>query len=303
MNPKIQQILDQAAALSDVDLYELTQELDTLCSNRIAENKEEFNKAVFDMPGNDTCADCSSKEGLCWASVNIGVVLCHECAGAHRGLGAHISKPRSLNLDIWTNEQKNEFLALGNEAVNNIYEFQAAPVKLNKPKPNSPLEHKEAFIDAKYKNRAFTAQGDGRMPKWITHSNSTASIRSQIHTGVVLLRVIRATNLESADINGSSDPFVKVRCGKYRTKTKVVRHTLNPEWNENLQLQVDSIHDVLRFKVRDYDFLVRDDPLGEAAYDLTQIVPNKEQLLKLPLAGVNHGILEVAVTFVPMDKR
>jgi hypothetical protein len=36
-----------------------------------------------------------------WASINLGITLCIECAGVHRSLGAHITKVRSLDLDDW----------------------------------------------------------------------------------------------------------------------------------------------------------------------------------------------------------
>ena len=50
---------------------------------------------------NGFCADCSRANPE-WVSVNIGVVVCTECCGVHRGLGTHISKMRSLTLDkVW----------------------------------------------------------------------------------------------------------------------------------------------------------------------------------------------------------
>ena len=54
----------------------------------------------LDVPGNDKCADCSSKKPK-WASINLGIMLCIECSGIHRSLGVHISKVRSVTLDDW----------------------------------------------------------------------------------------------------------------------------------------------------------------------------------------------------------
>lgn len=43
--------------------------------------------------GNDRCADCGAGQPD-WAVINRGLVLCQQCAGAHRSLGTHISKAR-----------------------------------------------------------------------------------------------------------------------------------------------------------------------------------------------------------------
>lgn len=39
-----------------------------------------------------------------WSAVNLGALLCEECAGVHRGLGVHISRVKSLVLDKWEPE-------------------------------------------------------------------------------------------------------------------------------------------------------------------------------------------------------
>ena len=71
-------------------------------------------------------ADLHSK-GPRWASWNIGVFLCVRCAGVHRGLGAHISKIKSVNLDAWTPEQLMSIAEKGNEKANAFYLAKAPP--------------------------------------------------------------------------------------------------------------------------------------------------------------------------------
>nr|BAB10160.1 GCN4-complementing protein homolog [Arabidopsis thaliana] len=127
--------------------------------------------------GNERCADCGAPEPD-WASLNLGVLICIECSGIHRNLGVHISKVRSLTLDVkvWEPSVLTLFQSLGNVYVNSVWEEllnsesrtssasrssgtpkSDRPRKLlvRKPGFNDPISVKELFIHAKYSERIF----------------------------------------------------------------------------------------------------------------------------------------------------
>lgn len=88
-------------------------------------------RKVADQPSNQTCADCKrSLKGEYtqrWATVSlhnrpIVMFLCQRCAGIHRGLGSHVSKIRSPDLDKWTEEMILTARSSGNTRGNAIWE-------------------------------------------------------------------------------------------------------------------------------------------------------------------------------------
>ncbi|KAL6644455.1 hypothetical protein ACP70R_016063 [Stipagrostis hirtigluma subsp. patula] len=144
--------------------------------HRISVKSEKPIDLLRKVDGNNMCADCGASEPD-WASLNLGALLCIECSGVHRNLGVHISKVRSLTLDVrvWEPSVINLFQSLGNMFVNNVWEEMlpsssngdsddnlsadgsgTAPFRaVSKPKHKDPFSAKEKFIHAKYVDKEF----------------------------------------------------------------------------------------------------------------------------------------------------
>lgn len=57
-------------------------------------------QSIKHIPGNNLCVDCDQINPT-WASLNLGALICMDCASLHRNLGTHLSRVRSLELDEW----------------------------------------------------------------------------------------------------------------------------------------------------------------------------------------------------------
>ncbi|CAJ0580246.1 unnamed protein product, partial [Mesorhabditis spiculigera] len=108
--------------------------------------------ALLSRPGNELCADCGGSNPT-WVSLNLGVVLCIECAAIHRELGAHISKVRSLCLDNISVDKLSIASNMGNERANQYWEPKAATD--TKPTSDASRELKKQWICRKYIKRDF----------------------------------------------------------------------------------------------------------------------------------------------------
>lgn len=105
--------------------------------------------------GNCWCADCGSGIKTEWVSINLAIILCIECSGIHRSLGTHISKVRSLTLDInsFTTDIVELLLLVGNRVANMVWEAKLD--QKTKPSPQATREERLKFITAKYVDRAY----------------------------------------------------------------------------------------------------------------------------------------------------
>ncbi|KAF1962648.1 ArfGap-domain-containing protein [Byssothecium circinans] len=118
-----------------------------------AEQNRATLKSLVKLEANKSCSDCKRNKHPRWASWNLGVFICIRCSGIHRGMGTHISKVKSVDLDTWTDEQLQNVLKWGNARANKYWEAKLAPGHM-------PSEAKiENFIRTKYESKRWVMDG------------------------------------------------------------------------------------------------------------------------------------------------
>ena len=89
--------------------------------------------------------------------------------------------------------------------------------------------------------------------------------------GTIEVVVNMAYGLLAADLNGKSDPYVIVYCAGMRRKTRVIRRTLAPVWEETFYFRGcldDFLKSGIYFEVYDWDEVGSADVLGEVKVHL-----------------------------------
>lgn len=109
------------------------------------------------------------------------------------------------------------------------------------------------------------------------------------HSKLVRVRIVRGIDLAKKDIFGASDPYVVVHLYKEndevcKVKTKIIKKTLYPVWNEEFIFRVVPRNCKLVFEVFDENRITRDDFLGLVEIDLHAV--------RIPLERAGRPIRE-----------
>ena len=72
------------------------------------------------------------------------------------------------------------------------------------------------------------------------------------------------------------DPFVVISFGKKVFRTRVIRHSLNPQWDEKMLFHVRRYETSFKLEltVLHWDKLSSNDHVGEASFDVERLLAN-----------------------------
>ncbi|KAF8518218.1 phosphatidylserine decarboxylase-domain-containing protein [Gautieria morchelliformis] len=128
--------------------------------------------------------------------------------------------------------------------------------------------------------------------------------------GIVMLEVQSAKDLPKLKnltrLGWDMDPFVVVSFGKKVFRTRVIRHSLNPTWDEKLLFHVRRYESNFKvhFTILDWDKLSGNDHVGDATIDLTDLLDRAPK--KDPVTGIypnveafDHDMMEFQLPLTP----
>ncbi|KAI6674254.1 protein C2-DOMAIN ABA-RELATED 4-like [Syzygium oleosum] len=104
--------------------------------------------------------------------------------------------------------------------------------------------------------------------------------------GLLRIRVRRGINLAVRDVR-TSDPYIVIKMGKQKLKTRVIKKDINPEWNEDLTLSVSDPDIPVKLTVYDHDTFSKDDKMGDAEFGIKAFI----DALRMDLQGLPSGTI------------
>ena len=121
--------------------------------------------------------------------------------------------------------------------------------------------------------------------------------------GLLRVHLIGAKGLKPADRNGKSDPYVRLLIAGQRAKSKTIKATLNPNWDETFEFEGvrgELLKHDLQLRVFDWDLASTDDKLGDASLSLEPVLHRLEHSCEVELS--TQGQVSLRLSWAPQGQ-
>jgi len=112
-----------------------------------------------------------------------------------------------------------------------------------------------------------TTATEYKKPNNIITTRPRPTVASNADFTMLRIMVESGSGLAPKDANGLSDPYLRIFCGPYKIKTKVIKKTLNPRWNELVEIPAEwAKANNIVVECWDWDAIGGDDFMGEFSF-------------------------------------
>ncbi|XP_019433179.1 PREDICTED: protein C2-DOMAIN ABA-RELATED 4-like isoform X1 [Lupinus angustifolius] len=132
-------------------------------------------------------------------------------------------------------------------------------------------------------HRYYYKREKEEMEQYSSKSEPPKSLMENL-LGLLRVRVKRGVNLAVRDVR-SSDPYVLLKMGKQKLKTRVIKKDVNPEWNEDITFSVLDPNLPILLIVYDHDTFSKDDKMGDAEIEISPFI----EALRSNVTGLPSG--------------
>ncbi|KAI5288562.1 hypothetical protein KEM54_005112, partial [Ascosphaera aggregata] len=159
--------------------------------------------------------------------------------------------------------------------------------------PGRPGTHPEVALDSPEKRRRRLRLASLKRRSIAKRAYEFSGARDGV-SGIVFMEIIRATDLPpEKNVTHTSfdmDPFVVISLGRKTLRTRVIRHNLNPVWEEKMVFQVMKYEQgfTINFTVMDWDKLSGNDFVAKAEFPVQNLV------LVSPVADRETGLYDMS---------
>eukprot|EP00475_Leptophrys_vorax_P034069 TRINITY_DN54521_c0_g1_i1.p1 TRINITY_DN54521_c0_g1~~TRINITY_DN54521_c0_g1_i1.p1 ORF type:complete len:349 (+),score=115.54 TRINITY_DN54521_c0_g1_i1:87-1133(+) len=177
--------------------------------------------------------------------------------------------------------------------------------RTSSPKRNSILIGDEKAAEGKKSKKLEGRTSNAPIPPVVSPTADEKYVDESTQQNLCVYSVFlqEGINLIAADIGGSSDPYCTITVAGLQRKSKTIKKTLNPKWDQVFVFYSDTPEKIL-FNVFDWDLGGNDDNLGDCEIDSAPYFTMKDVSghgvvyeNTLSLRNVPKGWIKVKIVF------